>query len=136
MKSHTLLEVSKITGIKLNALRYHLRKLEPLFEHLKRDRYNRFRLMSHDIQRLQQIHDMKNQGYDYAEIKIRLGGDSANLQTKDSTDTQSSTRLHKMERALETQHQSIQQLEQKMNSLEERLEMLVDMHTKLILEIP
>ncbi len=89
--------------------------------------------MSHDIQRLQQIHDMKNQGYDYTDIKTRLGGDSTKIQIETSRDSESSLRLNKIEKTLESQQESLQQIEQKMNSLEERLELLVDMHTKQIL---
>jgi|GEM_PF-2048534 len=136
MKSHTLLEVSKITGIKINAIRYHIKKMKAQFEHLKRDRYNRFRFTNYDIQKLQNIHEMKDQGYDYGEIQSRLSGnplDSHNVHSQ-PMETVSESRWEEFEHRLKQQDQSLENLEKKLDSLEERLEMLIDLHTEKLLE--
>ena len=130
MKSHTLLEISKVTGIPVNSIRYHMRKLTSQFAHLKRDRYNRFLFTTNDIQKIQNIHALKARGYDYEEIDLHLSNHPLNSLNR-STIKESVQSKHipsEIEQLVEHQKQAISVLERRLDSLEERLELLIEMH--------
>lgn len=68
MKYYTLGEVSKLSKISINSLRYHLKKTTSLFKNVKRDRYNRFLFVESDIRTFQSVHELKSNGVSYKEI--------------------------------------------------------------------
>ncbi len=147
-QSFTLLEISRRTGISLNSLRYHLKKVLPLFSNIKRDRFNRFRFVSNDIETLQDVHRLKQSGLTYAEIIVRLGasGSLQHLPRPEVDATQISqtqfeasalkTAIGKLEARmadLESESEKIVQAQnKKIESLEERVALLVDLQVKSI----
>lgn len=136
MKSHTLLEVSKLTGISTNAIRYHMRKLTFQFAHLKRDRFNRFRFTTSDIQRIQNIHDLKNHGYDYEEIELRLKNNPLNSSTEilKNHSNLATDDSNELKQVLEKQKLDICKLETRLKSLEEQFELLSQIHINTLID--
>ncbi|MCJ8347057.1 MerR family transcriptional regulator [bacterium] len=68
MKYYTLGDVSKLSKISVNSLRYHLKQVPALFKNIKRDRYNRFLFVESDVRTFQSVQELKTQGISYKEI--------------------------------------------------------------------
>ena len=169
-------EVSEQFGIRINSLRYHIKKLKPLFLDVSRDRYNRFLFTPLQIDRLLLIHRLKNQGYPYEKIKEQLMGDPEQLAegleqlTEESEQFQNSfnsesrvnvrsittdpdkrgwvykleqmekhqKKLHEINKILIDANKQLDQIiaeqNSKIDSLEERVALLVDLHTESLLK--
>lgn len=67
-----LAEVSQALKIKENSIRYHMRKLPEVFQHIPRDRYNRFLFVKNDLIIIQNVHSLKKRGLKYPEIREKL----------------------------------------------------------------
>ncbi len=176
-------EVSEQFGVRINSLRYHIKKLKPLFLDVSRDRYNRFLFTPLQIDRLLLIHRLKNQGYPYEKIKEQLMRDAEHLtegpeqlnqeseqlterseQLRNSVNSKSHVdarsisadpdkrgwvhkldqmekhqkKLHEINKILiETNKQLdkiIAEQNSKIDSLEERVALLIDLHTENLLK--
>ena len=169
-------EISEQFGVRINSLRYHIKKLKPLFLDVSRDRYNRFLFTPLQIDRLLRIHRLKNQGYPYEKIKEQLMGDREQLiegseqlieepeQFQNSFNSEShmnvrsiptdsdkrgwllkldqmekhQKKLHEINRILIDANKQLDQIiaEQnvKIDSLEERVALLIDLHTENLLK--
>jgi DNA-binding transcriptional MerR regulator len=142
-RSFTLLEVSKRTGVPLNSLRYHLKKVQSLFSNVKRDRFNRFRFVLNDIETLQEVHRLKQSGLGYVEILNLLENQtsaSVNQVNSESQNTgppqlQSEVLAYRsafdaMQNRLEDMQKLVTQQSEKIESLEKRVALLVELHLK------
>ena len=154
-------EISEHFEIGINSLRYHIKKLKPLFLDVSRDRYNRFLFTSPQVDRLLLVHRLKAQGYPYEKIKEQfntVGEQILNgLKSQISSEiTETSPKLKQnWERQLEQMESHQERLHQinkilikankqfddiiteqniKINSLEERVALLVDLHTESLLK--
>jgi len=67
-----LAEVSQTLKIKENSIRYHMRKLPEIFQHIPRDRYNRFLFVKNDLEIIKNVHLLKKRGLKYPEIREEL----------------------------------------------------------------
>jgi|GEM_PF-1370000 len=67
-----LAEVSQTLKIKENSIRYHMRKLPEIFQHIPRDRYNRFLFVKNDLEIIKNVHSLKKRGLKYPEIREEL----------------------------------------------------------------
>jgi DNA-binding transcriptional MerR regulator len=76
MKELTLVDVARRTGIKINSLRYHIKKM-PQYFNLPRDRYNRFLFDENSIELLKFIHESKQTGKSYPQICKSLNSNSS-----------------------------------------------------------
>ena len=65
-------QISEQFNVGINSLRYHIKKLKPLFLDVSRDRYNRFLFTPSQIDRLLFIHKLKGQGYPYKKIREQI----------------------------------------------------------------
>lgn len=154
-------EISEQFEIGVNSLRYHLKKLKPLFLDVSRDRYNRFLFTPSQIDRLLQVHKLKGQGYPYEKISEHFNTQPEhNLNNPPSTiDYNSINTSATMGRELELKIQQIENHHRKLHeinkiliknnkhfdniikeqnakieSLEERVALLVDLHTENLLK--
>ena len=169
-------EISEQFGVRINSLRYHIKKLKPLFLDVSRDRYNRFLFTPLQIDLLLRVHRLKNQGYPYEKIKEQLLGNLEQLtegseqlteepeQLQNSLNSESQMNvifmptdsdkrgwLHKLEQMEKHQKKlheinkilidANKQLDQiiaeqnaKIDSLEERVALLIDLHTENLLK--
>jgi len=161
LKRMKLDEISEQFQVGINSLRYHIKKLKPLFLDVSRDRYNRFLFTSAQVDRLLHIHRLKNQGYPYEKIReqISTAPEQNNYDLEPRVPVEiinSSSKLerdweHKllqMERHQKKLHEInkiliktnkefdtlITEQKVKIDSLEERVALLIDLHTENLLK--
>lgn len=81
-----LAEVSQTLKIKENSIRYHMRKLPEVFQHIPRDRYNRFLFVRNNMEIIKIVHSLKKRGLKYPEIREELlHMKQRNTKTEDKT---------------------------------------------------
>ncbi|PCJ21066.1 MAG: hypothetical protein COB02_00315 [Candidatus Cloacimonadota bacterium] len=180
MKYYTLGEVSQLSKISINSLRYHLKQVSALFKNIKRDRYNRFLFVESDVRTFQHIHELKTQGITYKEIirkyieteflkhspkssqsVLSLSDDQeiildsidrirtriqeqtdmiSSLEQKSVEESKKMGYLQKVNKILYERNQQFEKLlnthQECIDSLEERVSILVDLQTKSILGEP
>ena len=154
-------EISEQFEIGVNSLRYHLKKLKPLFLDVSRDHYNRFLFTPSQIDRLLQVHKLKGQGYPYEKISEHfntqpehnlnnppstLDYNSINASTTTGRDLELKIqqienhhrKLHEINKILIKNNKHfdniIKEQNAKIESLEERVALLVDLHTENLLK--
>lgn len=154
-------EISEQFEVGINSLRYHIKKLKTLFLDVSRDRYNRFLFTPSQVDRLLFIHRLKGQGYPYEKIKEQFNTESE--QNLNSLETEipinvinsSSTIKRDWERKLEQMESHQKKLHEinkilirtnkqldtmiteqnvKIDSLEERVALLIDLHTESLMK--
>lgn len=143
---YTLSELVRLTGIGQNTLRYHLKKLNRFFQ-LPRDRYNRFLFTAEDVQRIQQIDQLKQQGLDYLEISMELleveGYTNEKISPKNTIKDKNKQKQQKNVYPLPENDVSctgclklekkINELQEKIDSLEQRVSLLIEFQTKFMI---
>ena len=154
-------EISEQFEVGINSLRYHLKKLKPLFLDVSRDRYNRFLFTPSQVDRLIYIHQLKGQGYPYEKIREQFSTGSEqilnNLEIEMPINVINSSskmkrdwerkleqmeshqkKLHEINKILIKTNKQLDTMitEQnvKIDSLEERVALLIDLHTESLLK--
>lgn len=151
-------DIANGTGIGINSLRYHIKKLKKLFLTVPRDRYNRY-LFNHDQRNLLlKVHELKSNGQSYIEIFNTLnhnttpigeliGGEEPSLEQCSNNSNNFMLRLERLEQHNKTTNkinkvlcENNKQLKEiiaeqniKIDSLEERVALLIDLHTDNLL---
>ncbi len=157
-------QISEQFGIRVNSLRYHIKKLKSLFLDVSRDRYNRFLFTPVQVERLLRAHHLKNQGYPYEKIREQLIEASEQIQNSCNSELSTQVKInpvsidddrrglsHKLEQ-LENHHRKLHEINKilmkankrldliiteqstKIDSLEERVALLIDLHTENLLK--
>ena len=161
LKRLKLDEISEQFEVGINSLRYHMKKLKSLFLDVSRDRYNRFLFTPSQVDRLLFIHKLKGQGYPYEKIREQFStGFEQNLNSLEAeipvnAINSSSIMKRDWERKLEQMESHQKKLHEinkiliktnkqldtmiteqnvKIDSLEESVAVLIDLHTESLLK--
>lgn len=158
-KRFKLDDIATEANIGINTLRYHIKKMKKLFLTVPRDRFNRYLFSNDQRKLLLQVHDLKTKGHPYVEIFQLLNHSSTSkrnfIECEESIREQCSThpenfssRLEQLEQYKKTTNkinkvlcENNRQLNEivaeqnaKIESLEERVALLIDLHTENLLK--
>lgn len=152
-------DIATAANIGINTLRYHIKKMKKLFLNVPRDRFNRYLFNKDQRKLLLQVHDLKRKGHPYAEIFQLLSHNSTSrrdfIDCEESIREQCSThpenlsaRLEQLEQYKKTTNkinkvlcennrqltEIVAEQNAKIASLEERVALLIDLHTESLLK--
>lgn len=153
-------EISEHHQIGINTLRYHIKKLQTLFLDVPRDRYNRYLFDEVQQSRLLSVHNLKKQGMSYEYIKDQFDANHTtpnrhavteqliSVTSSNSFDEDMNNRLEQLEKFkttankinkamcenLKQLHKILKEQNAKIDSLEERVALLVELHTENLLK--